>query len=110
MTRRSELFRQLEPPPGGLALLRERLETRRQRRAWLVGVPAFAAAACAVLVLALRQPAPDPVREGLLADPLVHSLGLRPAQADVAAAEGQTALTQVPSANPHVAIYWVDAW
>ncbi|HEY3450500.1 MAG TPA: hypothetical protein VGK67_29360 [Myxococcales bacterium] len=108
MTRRSELFRQLEPPPGGMALLRERLERRRQRRTWLLGVPAAAAAACVALVLGLRPPPPDPLRERLLADPMVYSLGLRPAQAQVAAGSGKTALAKVESGNPNVVVYWVD--
>lgn len=110
MTRRSELFRELEPPPGGLALLRDRLERRRRKRAWLLAVPALAAAACAALVVGLRQPSPDPVRQRLLADPLTSSLGLRPAQDQEAAAYGKTALAKAASQNPNVAVFWVDGW
>ncbi|MGC4119170.1 MAG: hypothetical protein QM765_32310 [Myxococcales bacterium] len=109
MTRRSELFRHIEPPPGGLALLRQKLEARRRRRAWLLGVPTLAAAACAALVLGLRTPAPDPVREQLLADPMAYSLGLRPALGEAVAGEGDTVLTRLPSSDPKVSVYWVDA-
>jgi len=50
-------LRVLEPPPGGLETLRERLATPR-RRWWLVALPVAAAAAIALLVLVPRHPEP----------------------------------------------------
>jgi hypothetical protein len=50
-------LRVLEPPPGGLETLRERLTTPR-RRWWLVALPVAAAAAIALLVLVPRGATP----------------------------------------------------
>ncbi|HEU0031828.1 MAG TPA: hypothetical protein VFQ53_14420 [Kofleriaceae bacterium] len=65
-------LRMLEPPPGGLALLRARLD--RPRRRWLLAVPALAAIALVLLVIArpppIAQPAPPP---SLLRDPAIAS-------------------------------------
>ena len=50
-------LRTLEPPPGGLARLRERLASSpRRRRWWLVAVPAVIAAAVLAIVW-FAQPA-----------------------------------------------------
>lgn len=109
MIRRDELFRPLDPPPGGLALLRERLEERRRRRAWLLAVPAVAAAAAA-LVIAV-QPRPDPFRAQLAGDPFARALGLSaPGEAVQVSrgAAGSTALRRVESGNPDVVVYWAD--
>jgi hypothetical protein len=46
-------LRVLEPPPGGLAALRERLHERRPRW-WLVVVPALVAAAVVLILLRTR--------------------------------------------------------
>ncbi len=107
MTRRSEIFRLVEPPPGGLALLRERLEQKRRSRSWMVALPAAAVVAAAI-VLSVRPAPIDPVRAGLLSDPLTQSLGLRPAQAETALGEERTALVPIASENPSVAVYWAD--
>ena len=50
-------LRVLEPPPGGLDALRQRLVTRR-RRWWLLAVPALAVAAAIVLLLSASRTAP----------------------------------------------------
>ncbi len=64
----------LEPPPGGLAKLRERIandDRRRVRWQWLA-VPVLAAAAIAVWLVVGRKPAPAPLpiaAQTLLPDP-----------------------------------------
>ena len=64
-------LRVLEPPPGGLETLRERLAVPR-RRWWLVALPVAAAAAIAVLVLVPRHTAPPvPAPPAVLRDPAV---------------------------------------
>jgi len=52
-------LRVLEPPPGGLERLRERL-ARPHRRWWLVAVPALAVAVAVLLVFVGRARAPLP--------------------------------------------------
>jgi hypothetical protein len=62
----------LEPPPGGLAKLRERIandERRRVRWQWLA-VPVVLAAAIALWLVVAQKPAARPVEaETLLPDP-----------------------------------------
>jgi len=62
-------LRVLEPPRGGLAVLRERLATPRRQRWWWLAVPALAAA-MVLLVVARRPPqppdAPAPVANAVL--------------------------------------------
>ena len=48
-----------EPPPGGLAALRERLDTPPRRRWWLLAAPALAIAV-AIAFLVVRRPASTP--------------------------------------------------
>lgn len=65
-------LRLLEPPPGGLAVLRERLDAPK-RRWWLVALPAVALA-IVVIVLASRTPrsaAPAAAPPTALRDPSV---------------------------------------
>ncbi len=45
-----------EPPPGGLAMLRERLDAERPRRWWLAVVPAIVALAALVIIVVRMQP------------------------------------------------------
>ena len=110
MTSRRELFRPLDPPPGGLALLRDRLARTRRRRAWLIAIPAVAAA-CAALIVALRPGPPNPLLLQLQGDPFAQALGLAPSFVEVAVppeAAAQTAVSPIPSADPNVVIYWID--
>jgi hypothetical protein len=60
MTSRAELFEPLEPPPGGWARLRARLDEPPVRRApiWIAAAATYALALAAV---ALRPPPPEPV-------------------------------------------------
>ena len=84
-----DLFPVLEPPPGGLSLLRERLKRRRTSRLWMwCTVPAMAACAAAVVVL-VRPASPDPLRARLAGDPFAMALGLSPTE--------------------EVVLYWIDA-
>ncbi|MBI5546215.1 MAG: hypothetical protein HY901_20180 [Deltaproteobacteria bacterium] len=117
MTRRSDLFRPLEPPPGGLPLLRERLRRREVRAGWWLAVPAVAAS-CAALVVALRPAAPNPILAKLQGDPFAQALGLTARdQSQIAAgvvsvapgSRAQTAVRQLASGNPNVVLYWVDS-
>jgi hypothetical protein len=110
MTTRRELFRSLDPPPGGLALLRARLSRSRRRRAWWIAVPA-AAAACAAQFIALRPRPPEPLVLQLAGDPFAQALGLAPVAAEVAvppSAAGRSAVHGVATSNPNVLVYWID--
>jgi hypothetical protein len=121
--RRDDLFPVHEPPPGGLALLRQRLRPHppapsplagkgSAARAWLWGgIPALAAGAAA-LVLALRPAAPDPLRARLAGDPFAQALGLCERSGAVAVAfdaRSHSAVRQVATGNPDVVMYWIDA-
>jgi hypothetical protein len=113
-----DVFEHLEPPPGGLARLRERMTPRRAsipRR--LFPVAAALALAALVLLFWSRRTTPDLVaaardRGGL--DQV--ALGLAPVPSAPAAltddARATTALAEVPTSNPTVAFYWVSstAW
>ena len=120
--KREDVFERLEPPPGGVAKLRERMSVRRwsmPARARRVA-PFAAALAVAAVVLLLFWPrgrAPDllaAAREHGGADEVL--LGLAPALARSAAltpdARATTGLAEVPTSNPSVAFYWVSstAW
>ena len=50
-------LRTLEPPPGGLVALRERLDERRPRW-WLVAVPALVVAALVLVLVRTREAGP----------------------------------------------------
>lgn len=60
-------LRVLEPPPGGLAVLRERLDERRPRW-WLLAVPALVVAAVVLILLRTREVAPQPPVSTVLPD------------------------------------------
>ncbi|MHB8419564.1 MAG: hypothetical protein ACYDCL_15925 [Myxococcales bacterium] len=100
----NELFPLLEPPPGGLARLRQRLAEGRQRRRWVVALAAavpLAAGAAAALLLT-RPPSAETLG---LALP-----DLRPPVEPVAAVAGDASppvLQRLASADPKVVIYLV---
>ena len=118
--KRKDVFERLEPPPGGLAKLRKELTSRPSSTARRFGPAAAALAIAAGLLLFLfwsRVTTPDLVAAARLrAGPEQIALGLAPASVESAALTDQeratTALTEVPSANPAVAFYWVGstAW
>lgn len=58
-----DLFPVLEPPPGGLQQLRERIEPPNRRPLWVPVTGGALVMACAALALWLRPaPAPPPVQ------------------------------------------------
>lgn len=120
-----ELFRQLDPPPGGAERFARRLDeliasspTPRRR------VPALAAAACVVLVLvaavALLRP-PDDSPPQLVADspPVIDVYGAPefdrllgrtrpPAELTVVVGAETAAVTQLETGNEKVRIYRIN--
>ena len=107
-----DLFPVLEPPPGGLSLLRERLKRRRTSRLWMwCTVPAMAACAAAVVVL-VRPASPDPLRARLAGDPFAMALGLSPAGGAITiapGARGRSAARPMAASTPEVVLFWIDA-
>lgn len=112
--RRDELFERLDPPPGGLAALRARMDAR-PRLALRLAPLAFAVATAALVVFVLhRGRAPDLVAAARqLAGAPEIALGLAPMPAAAVAIEkddrATTALTEVPTKDPRVAFYWVSS-
>lgn len=115
-----DLFEQLEPPPGGMAKLRERMTARPSSMARrLVPVAATLAIAAVVLLFLFRSrgTTPDLVAAARhRAGPEQVALGLAPSPGGSAALTDEeratTALAEVPTSNPKVAFYWVSstAW
>jgi hypothetical protein len=124
MTSPTDLFEQLEPPPGGREALRARLArerggAHRRPRVWFAAL--IAGAACAAALLALwwraREPAPDLFAGARAHPPAEHyatmvSLKMIPPPPDgVMAAPGpggQPApvhLRQIPVDSPSVVLY-----
>ena len=114
--KREDLFEQLEPPPGGVAKLRERMTARPSPLVRRL-VPAAAARAIAAGVLLFwsrREKAPDLVAAARHRAGLEQvALGLAPAPAGSAALTEEeratTALAEVPTSNSKVAFYWVSS-
>jgi hypothetical protein len=110
-----DVFEQLEPPPGGLAKLRERMTTRPSSMARrLVPVAAALAIAAVVLLFWSRGKKPDLVAAARQRGGSEQvALGLAPALAGPAALTDEeratTALAKVPTSNPTVAFYWVSS-
>ena len=109
--KREDVFERIEPPPGGLAGLRERIAQPRETRRFVPLAAAFAIAA-ALLVVWSTDRAPDFLtaarqRRG----PEEIALGLAPPRGEAAAVQAQStsALAQVPTSNPSVAFYWVGS-
>lgn len=111
--KRREVFETLEAPPGGLALLREKLAPARPVRrpvlAWVV--PAAAAAGLAVL-LARPEPAGHALIARLQGDPAAAALGLVQLEAPVvvpAGESGRTAVRRLESRDPQIVMYLVES-
>lgn len=115
--KREDLFERLEPPPGGLAELRERMTARPRsmvRRLAPIAAPIAIAAAVLLFLFWPRSTTPDLVGAARLhAGPEEVALGLAPVSAGSAALtddqRATTALAEVPSSNPKVAFYWVSS-
>ena len=116
----AQLSERLEPPPGGIAKLRERMTATARpssltaRR--LVPVAATLAIAAAVLVFVFwsRNKTPDLIAAARhRAEPEQVALGLAPASGGSAALTSEeratTALAEVHTTNPTVAFYWVSS-
>lgn len=114
--KRSELWRRLEPPPGGLAGLHARMHARpsvARRRATLALSFALAAGVLFFLVMSRRR-ALDPVaaarRQGAASE---IALGLAPMPANPVAIDAEaratTALVEVRTYDPKVSFYWVSS-
>jgi hypothetical protein len=110
-----DVFERIDPPPGGLATLRARMEARPRvvRR-----VAPFALGAAAVALLFLyftrHENAPDLVTAArMLGDAPEVALGLAPMPAVPAAIvvddRATTALAEIRTANPSVAFYLVSS-
>jgi hypothetical protein len=116
--KREDVFERLEPPPGGVAKLRERTSARPSSMARrFVPVAAALAIAAVLLLFWSRGRTPDLVAAAHARGGLEEvSLGLAPALDRSAALTGDvratTALAEVPTSNPAVAFYWVSstAW
>ncbi len=122
-----EVFRQHEPPPGGLARLRRRLAEPRPRRRIVPGLAAAFAAAAIVAAVSwsLLRPTADRPRPGG-GDPLavfIDDTGSAPpalveyglaAEPDEPVSiapnrRGQLAVSRVAVARPDVVFYWVSS-
>jgi hypothetical protein len=110
-----DIFEPIDPPSGGLATLRARMEARPRvfRR---VAPLAFAAAAVALVVLYFtrRESAPDLVTAARMLGGVPEiALGLAPMPgvpvAIAADDRATTALAEVRTANPSVAFYLVSS-
>jgi hypothetical protein len=115
--KREDVFERLEPPPGGVAKLRERMTARPPSMVRRL-VPATAALAVAAAVLLFffwsRGATPDLVAAARhRAGPEQVALGLAPASGRSAVVTDEeratTALAEVPTSNPTVAFYWVSS-
>jgi hypothetical protein len=110
------LFRELAPPPGGLARLRDRLEAaeaRRRRLALGWGAASALAAAALALVVTLTPQGQAPALPPLaLRSPALVRLGIQsPPDAPVTVppeARARIAVSAVPVTDPGVIYYRVD--
>ncbi len=111
-----DVFPKITPPPGGLDGLRRRMREREEaapRACWprLMPVGAVALAVAIVLVVVARRGI-DPVAAARsFGGASEVALGLARAPSETVTLTGESretaALVQVPSGDPHVAIYMV---
>jgi uncharacterized protein involved in exopolysaccharide biosynthesis len=104
------LARKIEPLPGGLGELRQRLRDSRRSRAPLALAVAVASAAVAMCVLQSAPPSPEPDRTAMqrllvdaeqLPNPRAAQLGLVPRARPVVASDPRVATSDA------VVFYWV---
>lgn len=115
--KREDLFERLEPPAGGVATLRQRMNARPSSMARrLVPLAATLAIAAALLLFVFwsRSRTPDLVAAARQRAGLEQvALGLAPSPGVVAAPteeeRASTALAEVPTSNRTVAFYWVSS-
>lgn len=107
MTRHSRAFPELDPPPGGLARLRERVGFTDRRPARLLAlaiVPSLAAAAVALVIA--RAPPPPVSTSAMGFAPLDHPSLAAPAPSSRPVVSGGARALEVPIAQ-EVVLYWV---
>jgi hypothetical protein len=111
-----DLFEQIDPPAGGIAKLRARLDgaerTTRRARVAFVAVPAALAVAAAVFLVLNRPRATDLVSAARAhgdVDQVALGLAEAPQMSAAVTRQGQATagLVQVQTQNPNVAFYWV---
>jgi hypothetical protein len=114
--RREEIFERLDPPPGGLAALRARVDPRPSRARRVVPL-GLTIAAAVVVFLVVRGRGPDLVTAAReRGDASAVALGLTAMPAATAAIEPEdrasTALARVRTEDARVTFYWVSstAW
>lgn len=108
MTRHSRAFPELEPPPGGLARLRERVALGDRRPARLLVfavVPSLAAAAAALALIVTRAPPPS-ASAAMGFAPFDHPSLAEPSPSSPAVVAGGARGLAVPIATD-VTLYWV---
>jgi hypothetical protein len=110
------LFEVLEPPPGGLARLRARIEAheRSMRRTGLLfGAAGLAAALLLITVLLLAPPAHRALLHGAEGDLLAIRLGLAAAPEEPVtippALRGSYAASRVPTSDDRVTYYRIGS-
>lgn len=108
-----ELFRSLEPPPGGVEAFRQRLEQRtaaggRPVRRYLAFGAAFAALACIVFVALPESEESGAGTVSVVEAPAFDRLlgrDFEPAATVVAVNDEPVPLAEIPSSNARVRIY-----
>lgn len=116
-----DLFRMLEPPPGGLEALRDRMaelparRARRRRVRVLAGEVAAAAllAACLLLPALARRAGRDRFTELALRSGVLSLVPPDMAEAPrrrvrvAGESEGRAAVLEIPTGSPDVLLFWV---
>lgn len=107
-----EVFESIEPLPGGLRALRERIE-REKRRAWLLWLTPAVAAAVVLMLWLRRDPPPPPeppaaLVSGASALPHPSAIALGLAEHD-RPADGAVVFRWVDSSQPPAGPVYVEA-
>lgn len=111
-----EIFELRDPPPGGLAKLRARMDARPRHAPRIAIGLAFALAAIAIFLLTRRHEPTLLEAARTHVAPAEVELGLAspPAQRVVLAESerGSAVLVEVPTQDPNVSFYWAssNAW
>ena len=101
-----DAFEKLEPPPGGLARLRARLDTPPSQRRWVWVVAA--ATLAGVLALVFSRPSPRPLVDPEAPTLIALGLGRMPeGAAAIPPGEPDEALLRVPTSDSKVVFYLV---
>lgn len=112
----NELFRQLEPPPGGAERFRQQLEQRNMgvgrsmRYPLVAGLAASAVLAIAVFGLLQQRDDPELMAGVYQAPEFDRLLGRSPQPAGMSVAIDETpvAVSEVATSNPRIRVYWIE--